>query len=129
MLQRCLNPKNKAFKNYGARGIAVCDRWRLSFDAFFADVGRRPGKACSLERIDNDRGYEPGNCRWATTAEQRRNSRQNVYVQVGGERLCVMDAARLIGITLQSLYCYRHNHALSYQEAVDDYLGGRVRRA
>ena len=74
MIQRCHNERNPNFKHYGGRGIVVCDQWRKSFAAFYADVGDRPeGK--SLDRIDNDRGYEPGNCRWATQAEQRRNTR------------------------------------------------------
>jgi hypothetical protein len=73
MLSRCHNPANPRYDDYGGRGITVCDRWRADFAAFLADVGRRPSPAHSLDRIDNDRGYEPGNCRWATAYVQARN--------------------------------------------------------
>jgi hypothetical protein len=74
MLQRCENPNHKSYKNYGGRGIAVCERWH-DFQAFVADVGPRPSPSLSLDRIDNDGGYEPGNVRWATRSEQNSNRR------------------------------------------------------
>lgn len=74
MKQRCTNPKRHNYKNYGGRGIVVCDRWRDSFINFLADVGERPGPEFSLDRINNDGNYEPGNVRWATRSQQQRNT-------------------------------------------------------
>lgn len=84
MRQRCLKPKHKQFRDYGARGITVCDEWIDDFQAFFDHIGLRPSPRHSIDRIDNDRGYEPGNVRWATKKEQQRNRRTNVIVTAFG---------------------------------------------
>jgi len=75
MIERCENPNHIGFKYYGGRGIKICARWRSSFEAFFADMGPKPSPRHTLDRKDNERGYEPDNCRWATPAEQRANQR------------------------------------------------------
>lgn len=98
MIARCHNPHAPNFSLYGGRGITVCDRWRVSFEAFLADVGPRPAGA-SIDRIDNDRGYEPGNCRWATAREQASNRRNNHRVTLGGETRTITEWARMVGIS------------------------------
>ncbi len=75
MRVRCTNPKAQAWRRYGGRGIQVCERWMWSYEAFLADVGRRPSPKHSIDRIDNDGHYEPGNVRWATRSQQNANQR------------------------------------------------------
>ena len=103
MLQRCLNPKHPSYADYGGRGITVCDEWRESAAAFVRYISPRP-KGMTLERIDNDRGYEPGNIRWATRAEQVRNRRNNIIVQLGEERLVLKDACARLGMSYDAIW-------------------------
>lgn len=94
MIQRCHNPKNKDYKNYGARGIAVCDMWRDSFEAFLLMVGKRPFPEATIERLDYNKGYEPGNVKWASRAEQNLNTRSNVRLTIDGETKTVSEWSR-----------------------------------
>lgn len=98
MISRCENSKTPAYPRYGGRGISVCERWRKSFDAFVEDMGARPN-GTSLDRIDNDRGYEPGNCRWATAQQQARNRRSSWVVEIDGERMGLKEACIRAGLT------------------------------
>lgn len=93
MRQRCSNPKARSFKNYGGRGIAVCKEWE-SFEVFAKDVGPRPSKNHSLDRINNDGNYEPGNVRWAIPIEQHGNKRNNILLTIDGQTKTVTQWAR-----------------------------------
>lgn len=100
MLYRCSNPKAPQYKDYGGRGITVCERWRESFRAFLDDMGTRPTKSHTLDRKDNNGNYEPGNCRWATRKEQNNNRRQRRNARlltVRGETLPLCEWARRVG--------------------------------
>ena len=88
---RCRKESGRDWENYGARGITVCERWGV-FENFLADMGRRPSPEHSIDRINNDGNYEPGNCRWATDFQQQRNTRKNVFVEVGGKRVTLAEA-------------------------------------
>ena len=85
MISRCHNPSHPAFGDYGGRGIYVCEEWRENYLAFLAHVGRRPTAQHTIDRINNNRGYEPGNVRWATDFEQGRNKRNNHLITFRGE--------------------------------------------
>lgn len=117
MKSRCSNKKHPNFKHYGGRGIVVCQAWHASFSAFLRDVGPSPGPEYSLERVDNDRGYEPGNVRWATPLEQAQNTRASHLVEVGGETLSVHAWSRRTGISVSSIYS-RVKRGWSWPEAV-----------
>jgi hypothetical protein len=99
MTDRCTNPNHPAFDDYRGRGIVVCDRW-LGLEGpinFLADMGERP-LGTSLDRIDNNGNYEPGNCRWATRRQQNRNTRSNRRIEFRGESLLLCEWAERLGM-------------------------------
>lgn len=101
--RRCTDTKAKQFKDYGGRGIRVCDRWK-QFDAFFSDMGERPSPQHEIDRIDNDGNYEPSNCRWATKHVQSRNKRSNRIITIGGVSRTVSDWAEINGISRATIF-------------------------
>lgn len=102
MLTRCSDPKHKQFKDYGGRGITVCESWSESFSAFLRDMGERP-QGRSLDRIDNDKGYDKANCRWATRAEQASNTSRNVKLTFSGRTMSIKEWATDLGIPYGAL--------------------------
>lgn len=97
MIVRCHNASNPSFVRYGARGITVCDAWRSSFEAFFADMGPRPSLKHSIDRRDNDAGYCPENCRWVTRDVQAANKRGTIRITVDGETRPLVEWCRMTG--------------------------------
>lgn len=102
--QRCTTPTCKAYPNYGGRGIAMCDRWRngegdlTGFECFLKDMGPRPSAKHSIERDDNEKGYGPDNCRWATKKEQLNNTRRCHRITIGGETRTVTQWCEITGV-------------------------------
>ena len=103
MLSRCGNPKHRAYKNYGGRGIGVCSRW-MTFEVFWDDMrqGYKPG--LTLDRVDNDAGYSKENCRWATHKTQARNRRNNVVIATPAGRMTAAEASDLFGIRRSTIF-------------------------
>lgn len=103
MKSRCLNPNHDSYADYGGRGITICQEWIDSYEAFLAHIGRRPSVKHSIERIDNSKGYTPGNVKWATAREQSWNRRSSRLITYSGETKPLVEWARLCGLTSSSL--------------------------
>ena len=104
MKARCYQKGHKNYADYGGRGIKVCDRWVNDFAAFNADMGDRPSKAHSLDRIKNDKDYEPGNCKWSTQKQQTRNTRRSTTITIDGISKTVAEWCELHGIPSSRVY-------------------------
>lgn len=102
MRLRCTSQSYPGFHHYGGRGIGVCEQWANDYDQFIADMGECPD-GLTLERIDNDKGYSPDNCRWATLIDQLNNQRRNRSLEHNGERRTVGQWARHLGVKLTTL--------------------------
>lgn len=109
MITRCENKRSVAYSRYGGRGIKICERWRTSFENFLTDMGKRPSRSHSIDRIDNDGNYEPSNCRWATSKEQTANRRSNRLLTVNGETATVTEWAERVGILRRTLFSRIHD--------------------
>lgn len=98
MKRRCGQKDSEHYHYYGGRGISVCGEWLHDFGRFISDMGRRPSKHHMIERIDNDKGYSPDNCKWATRIEQGHNKRNNRWLTFNGETLTITDWAARLGL-------------------------------
>lgn len=104
MIRRCHYSKHPQYKDYGARGITVCNEWREDFGEFYAYIGDKPSAQHSLDRKDNNGNYEPGNVRWATKVQQQNNRRTTTYVTIRGQTKSLAEWSRVVGITPEGFY-------------------------
>ena len=116
MRERCNDSNHLWYKNYGGRGIKVCDRWQNSFENFFADMGERP-EGMTIERKDGNKDYSPGNCIWATRKEQARNTRKNVVLVFNNESHCLAEWSEITSIPVGTLQ-FRISHGWPVSKAL-----------
>lgn len=102
MLQRCQNPNYKGYSDYGGRGITVCERWQ-KFENFYADMQSTHQDGLTLDRKDNNQGYSLDNCRWATRAEQNRNTRRNINVTLNGKTQCLASWCKELNLNYRTV--------------------------
>jgi hypothetical protein len=117
MKERCLKPSHKSYGDYGGRGIKICEDWVNSFESFFNAMGICP-PGMSIERINTNGPYEKNNCVWATRTEQDRNKRNNVFIEIDGERRIVADWARAEGAASTQTIYRRIDRGVVGREAV-----------
>ena len=121
---RCLNKKEAGYKHYGGRGILICDRWKDSFDNFLHDMGKRPSPKHSIERLDVNGNYEPGNCVWATKSQQVLNTRANKRYTHDGITLTIIEWENRVGLSRNSLRV-RVERGWSFEDAIRIPTGGK----
>lgn len=119
MKDRCSRKQDRGYKNYGGRGIAVCEEWKNSFEAFWRDMGPTYKRGLMIERVDNDLGYSAANCTWATREAQIENRRVTRWVIVDGVRMSCARAERTLGLTKQRIRSNAVQCCRTDQEAVD----------
>ena len=122
MRKRCLSSKSSRYHDYGGRGITICDRW-LDFENFYADMGDPPSPAHSIERIDNNSGYSPDNCKWATNKEQQRNKRTSRMIEFQGQTRCASEWEEILGFRRLTLI-NRLNAGWSVEKALTTPIAG-----
>ena len=122
MNARCRNPRHPKYHRYGGRGITVCAEWRTNFATFLRDVGRRPIQGLTIDRIDNDGNYEPGNVRWSTPKEQQANGSCARKIVFNGEYIPRKEACRRAGI-LFGTFQSRLRYGWTIEEALSNPVG------
>lgn len=121
MLNRCYNKNNIHYDRYGGRGITVCDRWH-KFDNFYHDMRDKP-EGMTLERIDNDKGYSPDNCRWASVKEQANNRKTNVYITYNGRTQTISEWESELGFKHGTLWMRVNKYGWSEKKAIETPVG------
>ena len=119
MINRCHNPNSSSYKNYGGRGISVCERWRNSFWDFVDDMGERP-EGYTLDREDNQQNYDRGNCRWATRSQQASNTRNNVWIDYQGKLVTEAELSRVTGTPRSTIQTRRRKGLRNWDDLVND---------
>jgi hypothetical protein len=130
MINRCYNNKVASYKYYGARGITICRRWLESFENFYSDMGARPSKKFSIDRINNDGNYEPSNCRWATMKQQNENkrfSKSEVRIEYKGEVMNIKKWAERYSINYNTLYYRIHSLGHSFENSISTSVGSKIK--
>lgn len=116
---RCFNRNNKNFDLYGGRGISMSSHWTKSFENFYADMGPAPSPTHTVDRINSNGDYEPGNCRWATRMEQANNTRRNILVEHKGSTKTLVMACRDSNVPYASVYRYMRRYNMEPLDAID----------
>lgn len=117
MKKRCLNRNDPSYSYYGGRGITICDRWIDSFDNFIFDLGPKPSKDHSIDRINNTLGYYPENCYWATKKEQARNTRNNIFIEYNGKTHQLCEWAEILNIPKATLWARLNIYHMTVEQA------------
>ncbi len=127
MIQRCTNPNVERYPSYGGRGIKICERWLNSFENFFEDMGERPSKDHSIDRIENDGDYNKDNCRWGTEEMQVRNKSTNRWLEYNGEKMILEDWARKWSVGSPAIL--GHFYRGKTFESIFNYFENRLKNA
>lgn len=128
MRYRCYNKNNPKYKLYGERGISVCDRWVNSFLNFYEDMGDKPSKIHSLDRINVNGNYEPSNCRWALPKVQSRNKQENHLLFYNGINLTISEWGEIMGIKFDTIHARINYYGWSIEEALTIKDGRKIKR-
>jgi hypothetical protein len=118
MKGRCFNSNDSSYQNYGGRGITVCDSWINSFENFITDLGKRPNRNYSLERIDSDKSYYPENCKWILKSQQSRNTRRTIKITYLGKTMCLAEWCKELQLNYSTIRKRMTNLKMPFEEAI-----------